>query len=90
MISTIGNPSINFPRYIDGVCSQDDPTAYKILMNCSCIPLLPEVEKMYVHKITMSKICELCYLQIQIPFRFNYNLVNSWHSKVKNEVINTK
>ena len=89
MIPTIENPSKNFPRYIDGVLLQDHLTAYQILLNFSCISLLPEVGKIYVHKITMFKICELCYLQIQIIFRFNYNLVNSWHSIVKNEVINT-
>ena len=38
----------------------------------------------------MFEICELCYLHIHILFRFNYNLENSWHSIVKNEVINTK
>ena len=59
-------------------------------MNCLCISLLPEVQKIYVHKITMFKICELCYLHIQISYRFNYSLENSWHSIVKNEVINTK
>ena len=37
----------------------------------------------------MFKICELCYSQIHIPFRFNYNLENSWHLIVKNEVIST-
>ena len=90
MIPTIANISTDSPRYIDGVCPQDHPRAYQILLNCSCISLLPEVEKIYVHKITMFKICELCYLQIQIPFRFSYNLENSWHSIVKNEVMNTK
>ena len=52
--------------------------------------LITGSRKIYVHKITMFKICELCYLQILIPFRFNYNLENYWHSIVKNEVINTK
>ena len=90
MIPTNENPSTNSPRYKDGVCPQDHPRAYQILLNCSCISLLTEGEKIYVHKITMYKICELCYLQIQIPFRFHYNLENSWHSILKNEVINTR
>ena len=90
MISTIENPLTNSPRYIDGVCPQDHPRAYQIPLNFSCISLLPKVAKIYVYKITMFKICELCYLQIHLPFRFNYNLEKTWHSIVKNEVINTK
>ena len=38
----------------------------------------------------MFKICEICYLQIHIPLCLNYNVENSWHSIVKNEVRNTK
>ena len=90
MIPTIETFLLDFPKYIDGVCSQDYPTNYQIFLNYSCISLLPEVERIYVHKISMFKMCELCYLQIHIPFRFHYNLENPWHSIVKNEVINTK
>ena len=38
----------------------------------------------------MFKIFEICYLQIHVPFRLNYNVGNLWHSIVKNEVRNTK
>ena len=90
MIPTAENPSLDFPRYIDGVCPQDYPRACQMLLNCSCISLLPEIERIYVHKVTMFKICEICYLQIHVPFCFNYNVENSWHSIVKNELRNTK
>ena len=61
MIPTIKNPSLDFPRNIDCVCPQNYPRAYQILFNCSCIFVFPEVEKIYFHKITMFKICKLCY-----------------------------
>ena len=90
MIPTTENLPFSFPRYIDGVCPQDYPTNYQILLNCSCVSALPEIERIYVHKISMIKVCELCYLQIHVPYRLNYNVENSWHSIVKNEVLNTK
>ena len=87
MIPTSENPSSDFPKYIDGICPQDYPRSYQILLNCPCISLFPEVNKIYVHKITMFKIFESCYLKLHIPFRFNYELKNYWHSIVKDELL---
>ena len=76
MIPTTENLPFNFPRYIDGVCPQDYPTNYQIFLNCSCVSALPEIERIYVHKISMIKVCKLCYLQIHVPYRLNYNVEN--------------
>ena len=55
MTPTVENPLLDFPRYIDSVCPQGYPRAYQMLLNCSCISLLPEIERIYDHKITIFK-----------------------------------
>ena len=79
MFPAVENSSLDFPRYIDVVCPKTIQQRTNSFLNCSCIFLLPEFKKMYVHKITMFKICELCYLQINIPSSLSYNVTSCDH-----------